>query len=161
MLQAFTEQPDGLFSGNSVGQGAARRYGNIFARQETGDLKAIECMPNTDLAPFWVCFDPRRQVGVADCKQGEAVDIGNRETAAFEKLFESDHPFFVKIGRIEMGALSHHLDPAETEAVYGFDYFQNTALVEGDPTKDVAVFADWENKIDLVMKDGVIYRKAL
>ncbi|MGD1984257.1 MAG: amidohydrolase family protein [Chromatiaceae bacterium] len=39
--------------------------------------------------------------------------------------------------------------------------YADILLVEGDPTKDVAVFADWENKIDLVMKDGVIYRKAL
>lgn len=39
--------------------------------------------------------------------------------------------------------------------------YADILLVEGDPTKDVAVFADWENKIDFVMKDGVIYRNEL
>jgi len=39
--------------------------------------------------------------------------------------------------------------------------YADILLVEGDPTKDVAVFADWENKIDLVMKDGVVYRNEL
>ncbi|MEP1200770.1 amidohydrolase family protein [Tateyamaria sp.] len=34
-------------------------------------------------------------------------------------------------------------------------------LVEGDPTQDVSVFSDWENNIDLVMKDGVVYRSEL
>ena len=39
--------------------------------------------------------------------------------------------------------------------------YADILLVEGDPTEDVAVFADWENNIDLVMKDGVIYKNAL
>ena len=39
--------------------------------------------------------------------------------------------------------------------------YADILLVEGDPTKDVAVFADWKEKIDLVMKDGVIYRSQL
>ena len=34
-------------------------------------------------------------------------------------------------------------------------------LVEGDPTEDVAIFSNWETGIDLVMKDGVIYRNEL
>ncbi len=39
--------------------------------------------------------------------------------------------------------------------------YADILLVEGDPTRDVAVFSDWENKIDLVMKDGVIYKSSL
>jgi len=39
--------------------------------------------------------------------------------------------------------------------------YADILLVDGDPTKDVAVFSDWENKIDLVMKDGVVYRNEL
>lgn len=39
--------------------------------------------------------------------------------------------------------------------------YADILLVEGDPTADVAVFSDWENGIDLVMKDGVIYKNAL
>jgi imidazolonepropionase-like amidohydrolase len=39
--------------------------------------------------------------------------------------------------------------------------YADIILVEGDPTKDVAVFSNWETGIDLVMKDGVIYRNEL
>jgi imidazolonepropionase-like amidohydrolase len=39
--------------------------------------------------------------------------------------------------------------------------YADILLVEGDPTEDVAVFSDWENKIDFVMKDGTIYKNAL
>ncbi|KUJ77087.1 hypothetical protein AVO44_18765 [Ruegeria profundi] len=39
--------------------------------------------------------------------------------------------------------------------------YADILLVDGDPTEDVAVFSDWENNIDLVMKDGVIYRAEL
>ena len=34
-------------------------------------------------------------------------------------------------------------------------------LVEGDPTEDVTILADYENKIDLIMKDGKIYKNTL
>lgn len=39
--------------------------------------------------------------------------------------------------------------------------YADILLVDGDPTEDVAVFSDWENGIDLVMKDGVIHRNEL
>ncbi len=39
--------------------------------------------------------------------------------------------------------------------------YADILLVEGDPTDDVAVFSNWETGIDLVMKDGVIYRNDL
>ncbi len=39
--------------------------------------------------------------------------------------------------------------------------YADILLVEGDPTQDVAVFSDWENNIDLVMKDGIVYKSAL
>jgi imidazolonepropionase-like amidohydrolase len=39
--------------------------------------------------------------------------------------------------------------------------YADIILVEGDPTQDVAVLGDWQNAIDLVMKDGVIYRNDL
>ena len=39
--------------------------------------------------------------------------------------------------------------------------YADILLVDGDPTEDVAVFSDWKNKIDLVMKDGKIYKNTL
>jgi imidazolonepropionase-like amidohydrolase len=39
--------------------------------------------------------------------------------------------------------------------------YADILLVDGDPTKDVAVLSDWQNNIDLVMKDGVVYRNEL
>lgn len=39
--------------------------------------------------------------------------------------------------------------------------YADILLVDGDPTEDVAVFSDWENNIDLVMKDGILYRNEL
>ena len=39
--------------------------------------------------------------------------------------------------------------------------YADILLVDGDPTEDVAVFADWENNINLVMKDGIIYKNTL
>ncbi len=34
-------------------------------------------------------------------------------------------------------------------------------LVEGNPVEDVTVLVDYANNIDLIMKDGVIYKNAL
>ena len=39
--------------------------------------------------------------------------------------------------------------------------YADIILVEGDPTQDVAVLGDWQNAIDLVMKNGVVYRNEL
>jgi hypothetical protein len=39
--------------------------------------------------------------------------------------------------------------------------YADVLLVECNLTKDVAVFSDWKNNVDLVMKDGVIYRNEL
>jgi len=39
--------------------------------------------------------------------------------------------------------------------------YADLILVEGDPTKDATILADYENKIDLVMKDGKIYKNTL
>lgn len=39
--------------------------------------------------------------------------------------------------------------------------YADILLVEGDPTEDVAVFSDWENRIDLLMKDGKVYNNTL
>jgi imidazolonepropionase-like amidohydrolase len=39
--------------------------------------------------------------------------------------------------------------------------YADLILVEGDPTKDVTILADYENKIDFIMKDGVIYKDSL
>jgi imidazolonepropionase-like amidohydrolase len=48
-----------------------------------------------------------------------------------------------RLGRIEEGA------------------YADLLLVKGDPTEDVAIFADWDKNIDLIMKDGVIYKNSL
>ena len=39
--------------------------------------------------------------------------------------------------------------------------YADILLVEGDPTEDVTILADYENKIDLIMKDGKIYKNTL
>jgi imidazolonepropionase-like amidohydrolase len=39
--------------------------------------------------------------------------------------------------------------------------YADLILVEGDPTQDATILADYENKIDLIMKDGVIYKNTL
>jgi len=39
--------------------------------------------------------------------------------------------------------------------------YADLLLVEGNPLEDIGVLADWKNKIDLVMKDGKIYKNAL
>lgn len=39
--------------------------------------------------------------------------------------------------------------------------YADLILVEGDPTKDATILADYENKIDFIMKDGVIYKNTL
>ncbi len=39
--------------------------------------------------------------------------------------------------------------------------YADIILVEGNPLEDVSILGDWENRIDLVMKDGVIYRSEL
>jgi imidazolonepropionase-like amidohydrolase len=39
--------------------------------------------------------------------------------------------------------------------------YADLLLIDGDPTADVSVLADYENSINLIMKDGVIYKNAL
>jgi imidazolonepropionase-like amidohydrolase len=39
--------------------------------------------------------------------------------------------------------------------------YADLILVEGDPTKDVTILADYEKNIDFIMKDGVVYKNAL
>ena len=34
-------------------------------------------------------------------------------------------------------------------------------LVEGNPLQDAAILVDYENNIDLIMKDGKIYKDSL
>jgi imidazolonepropionase-like amidohydrolase len=39
--------------------------------------------------------------------------------------------------------------------------YADLILVDGDPTKDIRLLMDAENNIDLIMKDGTIYKNAL
>lgn len=39
--------------------------------------------------------------------------------------------------------------------------YADILLVDGNPLEDVSILGDWKNKIDLVMKDGVIHRNEL
>jgi imidazolonepropionase-like amidohydrolase len=39
--------------------------------------------------------------------------------------------------------------------------YADLILVEDNPLKDLAVLRDHENKIDLIMKDGKIYKNSL
>jgi imidazolonepropionase-like amidohydrolase len=39
--------------------------------------------------------------------------------------------------------------------------YADLLLIDGNPLEDVTLLADYENKIDLIMKDGVIYKNTL
>ena len=39
--------------------------------------------------------------------------------------------------------------------------YADLLLVDGNPVEDAALLVDYENNIDLVMKDGVIYKDTL
>ena len=39
--------------------------------------------------------------------------------------------------------------------------YADIILVDGDPTQDIRVLMDADENIDLIMKDGVIYKNAL
>ena len=39
--------------------------------------------------------------------------------------------------------------------------FADILLVNGDPTKDIRLLMDAEKNIDLIMKDGTIYKNSL
>ncbi len=63
----------------------------------------------------------------------------------------------------ELLALSGKLNPY-TEGPLGViseGAYADLLLVKGDPVKDASVLVDYENNIDLIMKDGVIYKNTL
>jgi len=39
--------------------------------------------------------------------------------------------------------------------------YADLLLIDGNPLEDVTQLADYENNIDLIMKDGVIYKNTL
>jgi imidazolonepropionase-like amidohydrolase len=39
--------------------------------------------------------------------------------------------------------------------------YADLLLIDGNPLEDVTLLADYENNIDLIMKDGVIYKNTL
>ncbi len=39
--------------------------------------------------------------------------------------------------------------------------YADLLLVEGNPVEDVSVLLDWENNIDLIMKDGKVFKNTL
>jgi imidazolonepropionase-like amidohydrolase len=59
--------------------------------------------------------------------------------------------------------LSGELNPYRegTHGVIEDGAYADIILVEGDPTRDVTILSDYENKIDLIMKDGKIYKNTL
>jgi imidazolonepropionase-like amidohydrolase len=74
----------------------------------------------------------------------EILRIATFNVAELLKLSGKLHPYQEgPLGVIEEGA------------------YADLLLVEGDPTRDATLLADYENKIDLIMKDGVIYKNTL
>jgi imidazolonepropionase-like amidohydrolase len=74
----------------------------------------------------------------------EILRIATSNVAELLKLSGKLHPYQEgPLGVIEEGA------------------YADLLLVEEDPTRDATVLADYENKIDLIMKDGVIYKNTL
>ena len=39
--------------------------------------------------------------------------------------------------------------------------YADLLIVEGNPLRDVSILGDYENKLKLVMKDGVVYKNEL
>jgi imidazolonepropionase-like amidohydrolase len=74
----------------------------------------------------------------------EVLRIATSNVADLLKLSGKLHPYQEgALGVIEEGA------------------YADILLVEGDPTADATILADYENNIDLIMKDGVIYKNTL
>ena len=63
----------------------------------------------------------------------------------------------------ELLALSGKLNPypAGPLGVIAQGAYADLLLVDGNPVKDVALLTDYANNIDLIMKDGVIYKNTL
>jgi imidazolonepropionase-like amidohydrolase len=71
----------------------------------------------------------------------EVLRIATSNVADLLKLSGELHPYQEgSLGVIEEGA------------------YADLLLVEGDPTRDATLLADYESKIDLIMKDGVVYK---
>jgi imidazolonepropionase-like amidohydrolase len=74
----------------------------------------------------------------------EVLRIATSNVADLLKLSGELHPYQAgPLGVIEEGA------------------YADLLLVEGDPTQDATILADYENKIDLIMKDGIIYKNEI
>jgi imidazolonepropionase-like amidohydrolase len=74
----------------------------------------------------------------------EVLKMATSNVAALLELSGELHPYRAgPLGVIKEGA------------------YADLILVEGDPTKDVTILADYENNIDFIMKDGVIYKDSL
>jgi imidazolonepropionase-like amidohydrolase len=75
---------------------------------------------------------------------GEVLKMATSNVAALLELSGELHPYREgALGVIQKGA------------------YADLILVEGDPTNDVTILSDYENKIDFIMKDGVIYKDRL
>ena len=74
----------------------------------------------------------------------EVLKMATSNAAALLELSGELHPYQAgPLGVIKEGA------------------YADLILVEGDPTKDVTILADYEKNIDFIMKDGVVYKNAL
>jgi imidazolonepropionase-like amidohydrolase len=74
----------------------------------------------------------------------EVLKMATSNVAALLELSGELHPYKAgPLGVIQEGA------------------YADILLVEGDSTRDVSILADYENSIDLIMKDGVIYKNTL
>lgn len=89
----------------------------------------------------------------------------NSEAMIVRKEFFSNDKILEQMfaNNAELIAMTGERNPykAGPLAVISPGAYADILLVEGDPTKDVAVFSNWETGIDLVMKDGVIYQNRL
>ena len=78
-------------------------------------------MLDSDLSPFFLWLDPRRQVGIPNRKEGKAVQICDLETMLADRGFEAGQFFLSVIWWIEVRPVAHDLDA--TEAQFGYFFY--------------------------------------
>ena len=90
-------------------------------------------------------------------KQNEEIKYRLEEWSSYEVLLQATSK------SAELLALSGKLNPYPQGplGVIAKGAYADILLVDGNPVEDATVLIDYTNNIDLVMKDGVIYKNML
>jgi imidazolonepropionase-like amidohydrolase len=106
----------------------------------------------------WVSHKtPRYGDPAALTKQNDEFKYRLEQWSSYEILLQATSK------NAELLALSGKLNPYKKGALgaIGEGAYADLLLVDGNPIVDVSVLVDYEANIDLVMKDGVIYKNTL